>query len=133
MDIFTISLGVFSVLALFVMGICFLKISKQKKLISSLNEYKKKKNEELLVDLELATVDQLLDELRTRPVIPYILVRPYPEGFVMESHNIPPVVAAGILGVASLKLGEDLRAKGLLNDSDDNDGYDGWLKPGDEP
>jgi hypothetical protein len=35
-----------------------------------------KKNEELLVDLELATTDQLLYELKRRPMCPFLLVRP---------------------------------------------------------
>lgn len=88
----------------------------------------KKKDQDLLVDLELSTVDQLLEELRKRPLVPYILVRPFPDGLVMEAHNIHPMITAQIMSVATYNLVEDLRAKGFQI-NDDNDGYDGWLQP----
>jgi hypothetical protein len=62
--------------------------------------------ENMEVDLELATSDQLWEQLRQRPKQDYILLRPdfTKQGQValqMEVHNIPPIPATGILKVAA--------------------------------
>lgn len=78
-----------------------------------IKEHKKKKEEELLVDLELATSDQLLEELKRRPQTPFLLVRPYDQGVSIESHNIPPIPTAHILTAAAFIVQKDLASKGI--------------------
>lgn len=72
-----------------------------------------KKNEELLVDLELATTDQLLYELKRRPMCPFLLVRPQEQGVVVESHNIPPVPTAQMLTFAAFVVQKQLTSQGI--------------------
>ena len=59
---------------------------------------------QLQFDLELATSDQLLTELRSRPQPPYILLLPVFEqasiSLQMEIHNLPPDIAIGLLKLA---------------------------------
>lgn len=72
-----------------------------------------KKNEELLVDLELATTDQLLHELKKRPMCPFLLVRPQEQGVTVESHNIPPVPTAQMLTFAAFIVQKQLTSQGI--------------------
>lgn len=72
-----------------------------------------KKNEDLLVDLELATTDQLLNELKNRPLCPFLLVRPQEKGVVVESHNIPPVPTAQMLTFAAFVVQKQLTSQGI--------------------
>lgn len=72
-----------------------------------------KKNEEMLVDLELATTDQLLSELKNRPMCPFVLVRPQEQGVVVESHNIPPIPTAQMLTVAAFVVQKQLTSQGI--------------------
>lgn len=59
----------------------------------------------LPVDLELATSEQLLGELRSRNILNYITLWPtfQDEGMTlkMEVHNVDPIRAVGILKVAA--------------------------------
>jgi len=78
-----------------------------------INEYKKKKEEALLVDLELATTDQLFEELQNRPKEPYLLIRPGEGGLRVESYNIPPVPTAHILTAAAFIVQKNLAQQGI--------------------
>ena len=72
-----------------------------------------KKNEEMMVDLELATTDQLLHELKNRPMCPFLLVRPQEHGVTVESHNIPPVPTAQMLTFAAFVVQKQLANQGI--------------------
>jgi hypothetical protein len=78
-----------------------------------IKENKKKREEALLVDLELATTDQLFEELQKRPQQPYLLVRPDNTGVRVESHNIPPVPTAHILTAAAFIVQKSLAQQGI--------------------
>jgi hypothetical protein len=78
-----------------------------------IKENKKKKEEGLLVDLELATTDQLFAELQKRPEQPYLLVRPDSTGVRVESHNIPPVPTVHILTAAAFIVQKSLAQQGI--------------------
>jgi len=58
----------------------------------------------LQLDLELATTDQILGELRKRPQPPFVLLLPKFEplgmDLDMEVHNLPPHIALGLLKLA---------------------------------
>jgi hypothetical protein len=64
----------------------------------------------LQLDLELATTDQLLAELRKRPQPQFVLLLPRFElmgiDLQMEVHNLPPHIALGLL-----RLGHKLAAR----------------------
>jgi hypothetical protein len=76
-------------------------------------KFTQKKSEELLVDLELATSDQLLNELKNRPMCPFLLVRPQEQGVMVESHNIPPVPTAQMLTFAAFIVQKQLTSQGI--------------------
>lgn len=76
-------------------------------------KFTQKKSEELLVDLELATSDQLLSELKNRPMCPFLLVRPQEQGVMVESHNIPPVPTAQMLTFAAFIVQKQLTSQGI--------------------
>jgi len=58
----------------------------------------------LQLDLELATTEQILGELRKRPQPPFVLLLPKFEPLGMdldvEVHNLPPHIALGLLKMA---------------------------------
>jgi hypothetical protein len=72
----------------------------------------------LAVDLDLATSDQLLAEMRKRPRT-YLLLLPVNNmeegcfGLSVEVHNIDAVPAAGILKVAAAMAEKELRKQGV--------------------
>jgi len=78
-----------------------------------IKNYKEKQKEGLLLDLELATSDQLMDELKKRPLTPFLLVRPFEQGVQIESHNIPPIPTAHILTAAAFVVQKDLASRGI--------------------
>ena len=69
------------------------------------------------MDLELATTDQLLEELKRRPS-PYILLRTSSETIMggemmtleMDVHNIPTIPAVGMLNMAAQLSMKELRS-----------------------
>lgn len=67
----------------------------------------------MLIDLELATTDQLFEELNKRPQQSYLLVRPDNSGVRIESHNIPPVPTAQILTAAAFIVQKSLSQQGI--------------------
>jgi len=79
----------------------------------SIKENKEKRKEALLIDLELATTDQLFEELNKRPQQSYLLVRPDDSGVRIESHNIPPVPTAQILTAAAFIVQKSLSQQGI--------------------
>jgi len=79
----------------------------------SIKENKEKRKEALLIDLELATTDQLFEELNKRPQQSYLLVRPDNSGVRIESHNIPPVPTAQILTAAAFIVQKSLSQQGI--------------------
>lgn len=74
-----------------------------------------KKKESLLEDLELATSEQLLGELRKRP-FPYILIRPVEEqhmqGLNVEINGIPPVPTLCMLQTSAALTLKQLKERG---------------------
>jgi hypothetical protein len=88
-------------------------------------KFTQKRAEELLVDLELATSDQLFNELKNRPMMPFLLVRPQEQGVTVESHNIPPVPTAQMLTFAAFIVQKQLTSQGIDFDGprfmDDNE------------
>jgi hypothetical protein len=88
---FAILVPFICVLALWLVG---LRLIHYKNLTESLLDIRKK---DTLVDLDLATNDQLLEAFRSRPNNPYIMLFPQ-KGFVsMEVHNLSPDMVASIL------------------------------------
>lgn len=77
-----------------------------------------KQQQNLLVDLDLATTDQLREELRKRPVN-YLLITPLDTNddehihLNIESKGIPPVSCANILRVAAAMTIRELKKQGI--------------------
>jgi len=92
-----------------------------------IKENKEKRKEVLLIDLELATTDQLFEELNKRPQQSYLLVRPDNSGVRIESHNIPPVPTAQILTAAAFIVQKSLYQQGIEFDGPKFMGNDGDL------
>lgn len=87
--------------------------STQKKL----NKVIEKKNQNILEDLELATSEQLLEELRKRPKLPYVMLSPVLDeetnGITIEVHNMSPTPAVQILAVATKITICELKKRGV--------------------
>lgn len=71
----------------------------------------------VLDDLELATSDQLLNELRRRSGCPYLMLSPIEgedhKGISIEIHNIPPVPCLQMLHIATAMTFKQLKAQGV--------------------
>lgn len=71
----------------------------------------------LLNDLELATSDQLLQELRNRPGSPYLMLVPIydadTQGLSMEIHNVSPPQCLILLKVAASLTFSELKKRGI--------------------
>ena len=74
------------------------------------NHHKKKilqrRQKELLVDLELATSDQLLEEYRKRLNNPYLIIRPLKRDenmttLTIETHELSPMDVVAILSLSA--------------------------------
>lgn len=91
----------------------FVEYKKYIELNTKIQEIKKKREEALLVDLELATTDQLFEELQKRPRQPYLVLRPQSQGVRIESYNVPPVATARILALAAFIMQENLAQQGI--------------------
>lgn len=81
--------------------------------------------ENLEVDLELATSDQLIMEMRNRPRS-YLLMLPINDleegsfGLTVEVHNVMPVPATHIMKMAAVMSEKELRKQGVeLPDEDE--------------
>jgi hypothetical protein len=70
-----------------------------------------------LEDLELATTDQLLEELRKRSGTPYLLLMPqeteYYQGLQMEVHNLAPLPCLAMLQLAAAMTSRELKSRGI--------------------
>lgn len=75
--------------------------------------YQKQKDENLLVDLELATVEQLFDELKKRTLTPFLVIRPESAGIQIDAHNINPVTSAHLLTAAAFIVQNELANRGI--------------------
>lgn len=68
-------------------------------------------------ELELATSDQLLGELRKRPGVPYLMISPIEAedhgGMNLEIHNIPPIPCLQMLHVATAMTFRTLKERGM--------------------
>jgi hypothetical protein len=77
-----------------------------------------RQKQNLLCDLELATSDQLLEEIRKRP-LSYILLMPVNNmeegsfGLKVEAHCIDPVPMCGILKMAGAIAQKELERQGI--------------------
>jgi hypothetical protein len=71
----------------------------------------------MLEDLELATSDQLLSELRSRPGCPFLMLSPMHgedmQGLTIEVHNIPPVPCLSMLHLATALTFRELKSRGV--------------------
>lgn len=68
-------------------------------------------------DLELATMEQLINEIKKRHEHPFILVQTTKEGILVDCFNIPPALSVQILE-NSAELVRD-KIKKSMNDLDD--------------
>lgn len=68
-------------------------------------------------DLELATSEQLMNELRKRPEYPYVILFPLKSenyhGFSIEIHGMPPTVALMTLRMAGVILVKEFIDRGI--------------------
>lgn len=75
------------------------------------------RRQNMLEDLELATSDQLLAELRKRPGVPYLMLSPIEEadhkGMNIEIHNISPIPCLQMLHIATALTFRELKARGV--------------------
>lgn len=76
-----------------------------------------RRNQSMFEDLELATSDQLLAELRKRTAFPYLLLSPIEnddnKGISIEIHNIPPIPCLQMLSFAASMTAIELRKNGV--------------------
>ncbi len=93
-----ISLGLVAILAV----VLYLKRKECRRLKAQFVTLYHKRSLEF--DLELATTDQLLAEMRRRPQPQYVLLLPKFESegisLNMEVHNLPPNIVSGLLTIA---------------------------------
>jgi hypothetical protein len=75
------------------------------------------RHQQLEENLELATSEQLLGELRKRPGVPYLMISPVQgedhQGVSIEIHNIPPVPCLQMLHVATAMTFKTLKERGV--------------------
>jgi len=80
------------------------------------SKLKKQLQMSLPEDLELATSEQLMDELRRRPQMKYILIMPIKskdqQGLSVEIHGVPPDVSVAVLQAATFVTTKELRDRG---------------------
>lgn len=89
-------------------------VIKNRKVVATL---KKQLRNTLTEDLELATSDQLMQELRRRPSHPYILLLPIKspdqQGISVEIHGLAPVLSLGVLKMATMVTTKELLERGV--------------------
>lgn len=89
-------------------------VVKSKKQVAQL---KKQLQGSLVEDLELATSEQLMGELRRRPSHPYILLMPIKsqnhQGLSVEIHGVPPVMSLAVLRMATMVTTKELQERGV--------------------
>jgi len=75
------------------------------------------RHQSMLDDLDLATSEQLLGELRKRPGSPYLMLSPIQgedhQGISIEIHNIPPVPCLQMLHMATNLTFHELKKRGV--------------------
>jgi len=102
-----------------------------------LKEFTTARRHSIMEDLELATGEQLLGELRKRPGSPYLMLSPIQDadssGLIIEIHNIPPIPCLQMLHMATSLTFHELKKRGVEipdfpgggPDQDDQDDQDG--------
>lgn len=100
------------IICAFVLCLAFV-CKKYYELNKQIKSYQKKKDEALLVDLELATVDQLFDELKKRTQTPFLVIRPNEKGIQIDAHNIAPIAAAHLLTAGTFIVQSELENRGV--------------------
>lgn len=82
-----------------------------------LSTFNTARKQSIMDDLELATSDQLLEELRKRPGAPYLMLSPINgedhQGLSIEVHNIPPVPCFHMLHLATTLTFRELKKRGV--------------------
>lgn len=75
------------------------------------------RNRDVLSDLDLATSDQLLSELRRRPLLPYIFLTGKEENgarnLTIEVHNMPPASSLQLLAAATQLTVNEMQKRGI--------------------
>lgn len=107
----------FSAVGLIVVGaISWLSYSLIKR-IKQVGTLKKQLQGSLTEDLELATSEQLMGELRRRPSQPYILLMPIKsqnhQGLSVEIHGVPPAMSVSVLRMATMVTTKELQERGV--------------------
>lgn len=105
------SVGIVAIVAISWLAYSFVKSNKQVVVL------KKQLQGSLLEDLELATSDQLMGELRRRPSHPYILLMPIKsqdhQGLSVEIHGVPPAMSIAVLRMATMVTTKELQERGV--------------------
>lgn len=122
-SIYVWSLLAIIIATLTVSFVCFGRI-----IIGQRHKIKALRQQSMLEDLELATSEQLLSELRRRNGQPYVLLSPMhnedSHGITIEVHNISPIPCFHMLHMATGLTFQALKNRGVeIPDFDDN-GFD---------
>ena len=90
------------------------------------------RKQNMLEDLELATSEQLMGELRKRTGFPYLLLSPIEnednKGISIEIHNIQPIPCLQMLTIATSMTAHELKRNGV----ELPDGFPGFMPEGSE-
>lgn len=98
---------------------------KYQKLLMDHKKLSAQKKANVLVDLEIATSEQLIKELRQRPGHPYLMISKTEtetqSGLNIEVHNIPPQQCFYMLHSATGFMFNEMKQRGIMPMPDDED------------
>lgn len=101
-----IIISVIICLSLLVFSIMYLAISK---LVLENQKMKSIQRSTLSEYLDLATMDQLFEEMKNRDQSPIILVKKTPNGILVDCFNITPVISVQILESSAILVREKIK------------------------
>ena len=121
-----VSSSLFVVLS-FAFVIVYIKFQNMRTKFENLSQLK---NANMLVDLDLATSEQLVKELRKRPGNPYLMISKVDNenqaGLNIEVHNIPsPQQCFSMLHSATGYLLNEMKSRGILPSMPDSEDMEG--------
>lgn len=113
--------------------IVFLFLNERRKLKSLIAT----RNKSIMEDLDLATSDQLLNELRKRSGVPYVMISPFSnddcDGIKIEVHNVPPLAVVKMLELGSTLINKQFEKHGVklfenqpIELDEDEEKWKGW-------
>jgi hypothetical protein len=101
------------VLAIFL----FYFVRKFANLSQKYNELLNKRATSMLEDLDLATSEQLVEQLRKRPGFPYLMLKLVEnddyQGIILEVHNVKPGACVAMLHMATTLTFKELKSRGM--------------------